>query len=243
MNNYQQTNPEEDDLVDRYLLEQLSREETIAFNNRLADDPSFQQVVNERKLLLVGIQESVLRSRLDDYHNNLQAGKPRVRRMNRWLIAAAIIGVLFLPLSWLLLRPSKPERLYTEYYQPDPGLISAMSASDNSEEEYQFEKAMIDYKTGNYQAALLSWKAIDQKADSDTLDYFIGSAYLALHQSTNAFIYFKKVLTRKESMFTSDACWYAGLALLQNGQSEEAIKYLRQSLHKDKDLLIRKLQQ
>ena len=38
------------------------------------------------------------------------------------------------------------QKLFAQFYQEDPGLITAMS----SEGQYEFDRAMVDYKSGNY---------------------------------------------------------------------------------------------
>jgi tetratricopeptide (TPR) repeat protein len=238
MDNQPQNIPEDEALIDRFLLNQLSPAERPVFEERLTKDAALRQQVDEMRLLSVAIQESALRSQLDHYHQSVPAITISFWRRNRWLIAAAFIGLMLLPMAWLLLRPSGPERLYNEFYRPDPGLMTTMGTS----EQYTFEKAMIEYKTGNYRAALEAWKVSDRTADSDTLDYFIGSAYLALQQPATALPYFKKVAGRQESVFKGDACWYAGLALLQNGDTHGALFWLQRSSHPDKEALIRKLQ-
>ena len=116
--------------------------------------------------------------------------------------------------------------MYSEYYKPDPGLITAMGVSDN----YTFEKAMVDYKNGDYDKAIKGWLSLkSNQATNDTLDYFLGAAYQASGQYDTAIPYLEKIASEKENTFNKDACWYLGLALLRKGNKELAATYIQQS--------------
>ncbi len=143
--------------------------------------------------------------------------------------------------AWLLLgRVGREEKLFSAYYKPDPGLISAMSTTDN----YTFDRAMIDYKTGSYDSAIKAWETLlAAKPDNDTLNYFIGSAWLAKEDGEQAIPYFKKVIVLPGSYFKHDAYWYTGLALLKQKKVKEAVSFIRQSAHEQKDALLLKLKE
>ncbi len=81
------------------------------------------------------------------------------------------------------------------------------------------------------------------KPENDTLNYFIGSAWLAKEDGEQAIPYFKKVIAAPGSYFLSDAYWYIGLALLSQNKTGEAIPFIKQSGHEQKDALLLKLNQ
>ncbi len=54
--------------------------------------------------------------------------------------------------------------------------MSAMGIGDN----YLFNKAMLDYKTGNYKKAIDEWSKLKTSMpQNDTLNYFLGAAQQA----------------------------------------------------------------
>jgi tetratricopeptide (TPR) repeat protein len=161
------------------------------------------------------------------------------RKSGWWLAAASIVIIIGAVSMWYLASGNKNERLFAVYFHPDAGLISGMGVSDN----YVFDRAMIDYKTGKYEQAIDAWKELLQSnAANDTLNYFIGAAYLALKDAKSAEIYLRKVTADTTSLFTNEANWYLGLALLKQNKPEEALPYIQRSTHKEKETLIPKLQ-
>jgi len=63
-----------------------------------------------------------------------------------------------------------------EYFKPDAGLITSMGGNEN----YEFYRGMVDYKQGNYKAAISRWKdQLKLKKDNDTLNFYIGVSLMA----------------------------------------------------------------
>jgi tetratricopeptide (TPR) repeat protein len=114
-----------------------------------------------------------------------------------------------------------------------------MSATDN----YAFEKAMIDYKKGDYPAAIQAWDSLKKRQPAnDTLNYFLGAAHLANKNHGQAVTYLKSVTASATSFFKGDAYWYLGLALLKEGKTEEARAAIQQSTNLNKKELLKKMQ-
>ncbi len=221
-------------------------------------DVNFAARVREARLLIAGIREAALAARLQDFHEGVSKDKEgstiatgsadasaqspvielhpvssRVVTLRRWLVAASIAAVIGVA-AWLLV-PSGQDRAFDAYYQKDPGLISAMGISDH----FDFDDAMIDYKKGDYDKAIASWEKLSAAAPlNDTLNYFLGSAWLAKKNSSKAIGYFRRVLPVKNSQFLPEANWYLGLCLIKEGKKQEAIPYLQQSDRMEKTALI-----
>lgn len=230
--------------IEKYLLGNASAEERIAFENKIATDSSWASKVNEVKLLLAGIETASLKDRLDTYHANIKKNQPRqdggriVLLRRKWLVAASV-ALLVAVSAWLYISgQNKYETLYTAYYKPDPGLMSAMGVGDN----YLFNKAMLEYKTGNYKEAISEWSKLKTgTSQNDTLDYFLGAAQQADGNSAAALILLRSVTSDTQNPFYKDACWYTGLALLKQGSINEAIPYLEKSGRSESIELISKL--
>lgn len=246
VNNNRNISEQELELIDRYLRKELSETEHVAFEQRLAADAEWREKVQEIKLLSLSIQENALASRLNTFHKAVPISdnnKPKVIKMN-WAKRVAIAATLILGVTMLsrllFFRETGNEKLYATYYKPDPGLATLMGVSDN----YEFENAMVDYKTGSYTKALSTWlNMLKENPDNDTLDYFIASAYLAKDDVPEASVYFEKVIRRQQSVFLQDAKWYKALLLLKQGKKEEAVALLQATEHPDRDALLRKLEE
>jgi tetratricopeptide (TPR) repeat protein len=227
------------DETERFLRRQMSPEEAATFERRMLTDDRLRQQVDEWRMMILGIQESALHERLDEFHDTLPVQMETRSKSKSWLAAATTIVVIGAAALWYFMPGNKSERLFLEYFRPDPGLMSAMGASEN----YIFDRAMIDYKTGKYNEAIKSWLSLQQSNPaSDTLNYFIGAAYLALKDTKTAQTYLQKVTGATGSIFANEANWYMGLALLKENQPERALPYIQRSSHKEKETLIPKLQ-
>jgi tetratricopeptide (TPR) repeat protein len=219
--------------VESYLMDEMSANERSAFENEMASDNDLAKKVHEIKLLLLGIMEKNLQDKLPSFHEGLYQ-KKTIFKTQWWAAAAAVIIVS--ALAWVFLnRKTEPEQLFAKYYTADPGLITTMGGSD----EYSFDRAMINYKMGKYTEAATEWEAlISLKAANDTLLYFTASAYLAQKETKKAVPYYEKVAIDKNSAFSDDARWYLGLALIEENKFKEAIQWIEQSNHPDKETLL-----
>lgn len=233
------------ELISRYLHGELDTEERKAFEERLAADGELRQKVEEVEALAIGVREVNLADRLHEWHGEAAdtgGGKAQVRPLyRRWWVVAVAAAVLLVTAGVWFLEWGQPmeKKLFARYYKPDPGLPTLMGVSDN----YTFENAMVDYKTGDYQKAIAVWQQLlKENPASDTLNYFIGSAYLAEAEADSAAAYFDKVVAVPGSAFLSDAHWYKALTLLREGKKEEAIAELQRSGHHAKDALHIELQ-
>lgn len=229
--------------IDRYLNDELAGEELSAFQARMNDEPDFSGKVREVQLMLLGIGESGLLERIPGYHREMTGkthhGKVGQRRLRPWLVAAAAAVILSVSLWLFTARNDAGSALYAAYYKPDPGLMTAMGRT----EDYRFDKAMVEYKNGDYRQSIESWQMLlDENPAGDTLTYFLGAAYQALNKPDSAAIYLGPVASRPQSHFYQDANWYLGLIRLKENRADEAKEYLRRSGRERANELLHKLE-
>lgn len=245
MNNPNDISQEEFERIERYLLKSMAADEKINFEKELGEDQGFSDKLSKVKAMVEGIEEVVLRESMEGFHQQLNENrkiKPKGGLHLLWLpisIAASLVLLIGL-FTWLFwIRPSAEEQLFLAHYQPDPGLVTAMGSSM----EYEFDRGMVDYKMGDYAAAIQRWEnLIQEKAGNDTLNYFLGAAHLGLKNTDSAKAYFQKVLDDETNRFTEDAYWYMGLTNVLSNEFEKAMSYLEKSNHPDKENLMKRLQ-
>lgn len=217
----------------------MPEQERLAFEKEMATDEALRGYVAEIRIILQEVETEHLRQAMERFHEGIPDTKtlpptPYAKRIAWWPWAVAASLVFTFGLWMLIGRPSSNERLFSAYYEPDPGLVTAMGVSD----QYEFDRAMVDYKMGQYQSAIERWqKLLQQKPKNDTLNYFLGTSYLASTQGDKALAYFRKTLEEPNSIFTDDAWWYLGLTYLQLGEIDNA----RQALSKTKKPQAKKL--
>jgi len=214
----------------------MKQEERSAFEKSLKTDTHLRQQVEEVRLLFQAVEEHSLRNKLEDFHEELSLGQPQLKSkeslekssFNIKYLAIAASLVLLMGLGyWLLFgQKSADEKLFAQYFKPDPGLITPMSTTS----DYEFYRGMVDYKQGNYDLAIERWSTlIEQKPNNDTLNYYLGVSYLAQDKNENAIKYLSKALESPNSIFVNESWYYLGLAYLKDGYSDKAISSFKQS--------------
>jgi len=237
---------EELEHIERYINKTLTPEETVAFEKKLKNDSHFKNLVEDIKTMLLGIETQALKEKLEEFHETLPKTevlikKPsRVKYLNlRKLVAIAAVILVSLGSYWFLNNESK-SNLYSKYYSPDPRLPTTMSTTD----DFTFYDAMVNYKRKDYDLAISKWEPLlTKKPENDTLNYFIGSAYLASGKEVQAITHLKKVTQLKESNFKNEAFYYLGLAYLKAENIEFAKKYLSHSTFNNSEVILSELEE
>lgn len=237
MNNHNNISPQDWEQLEDYLRGTMPASELAAFKVRLDTEPALQ----EARLLITGIRQVTLMGKLDAFHREATEKVPSIapKRSLRtyWMAAAAIILLVAVP-ALLLFRSNDDEKLAAAYFQPDPGLPTAMSAAAN----YAFGRGMVDYKTGNYKAAIEAWRPlIPNDPANDTLHYFSGVAFLALEKADSAAYHLRLAADNTSSTFRPDAIWYLALCQLRLGNKNEAKALLQQTDHPEKAALLSRI--
>lgn len=213
--------------VEQYYNNTLPNENRIIFEEKLQNDAEFKTQVEDLKMLFLGIESQSLKEQIDLFHEEIpqikKTTKVRFLQFAKMGIAAAII--IAIGLFWMHNNPTN-EQIYANHFTPDPGLPTTMSTTAN----YTFCDGMVNYKQGNYKSAIAKWSALEQKSpDNDTLQYFLGVAYLAENNTKKAIPYLKTTVKNAKSLFFEDATFYLGLAYLKEDNVSEARKTLEKS--------------
>ncbi|MEI9943644.1 MAG: tetratricopeptide repeat protein [Chitinophagaceae bacterium] len=242
MNKTNDISPEELERIERFLTHEMPEDEAKAFELALTTDISLREKAGEVKLLLLGVNEVSLEERLERFHKEIAPvvtfkkntrAVPLVRKL---AVAASVLALVTLSLWWFLQNGNSNEKVYSKYYSPDPGLATVMSSTA----DYDFEKAMVEYKNGEYDKALKAWTSLlQQKPGNDTLTYFIGAAYQAKGDDDHVIENLQQVTADGNSAFYKDACWYLGLSYLKKGETQQAITYIEKSGYPQSEAVIK----
>ncbi|MFN3997528.1 tetratricopeptide repeat protein [Algoriphagus sp.] len=222
---------EEFERIEEYILGNVSPEEIDAFESEMKKNADLRQKYLEVKKIISGIEEVALRNNLEIFHQEIDTENQIIspnRSINFWpWVAAAAIALCIATAVWVLYpQQSDARSLFAQYYQEDPGLVTAMSSETN----YEFDRAMVDYKSANYKEAIGRWeKLIQVRPENDTIQYFLGASHLALKNADPAITYFEAVANNEISFFQKDAIWYLGLAYILEGKNDQAVEVLEQS--------------
>jgi tetratricopeptide (TPR) repeat protein len=235
--------PQELEQIENYLAASMTAAEMDSFHQRLQAEPLLQEKLEQTQLLLVGIKEAVLHDKLSDFHRPFATPVKKIQKPNRdnlkyWLVAASLVAIVATGTYLLMNQRTGNEKLFARYFKADPGLPTTMSTTD----QYEFDRAMVDYKTGKYKEALATWnKLLVVKPGNDTLGYFTGITHLALNNTTEAVSALTGVINQPQSTFRPDAYWYLALAMIRQNKTQDAINFLQHTTHSNKNELIEQL--
>ena len=212
---------------EKYLNDTMDTAEKLEFESRLESDPELKKQFDEVESSILGIETAVLTSRLDAFHEEINPVKPLNpsggKRFSPWTWSVAAVLVVALGLFGILNSGNQTDKLFADHFVPDPGLPTTMSSNTN----YEFLEGMVDYKTGNYVAALEKWESLDESSiGADTLTYFKGVAHLANGDAESSIKYLQELWNSESNSFTSETAHYLGMAYLKTGDLEDAINYL-----------------
>ncbi len=207
----------------------MTSQELKDFNQLIELDDGFKIKVEDVKTMLTGIEAQSLKEQLDEFHEDIpktivkNSIDKKVKFLNFSKIAAAAAMIIAVGSIWFFSTPQN-EKLYANYFKPDPGLPTTMSSTDN----FDFYDAMVKYKHGDYSIAINKWQTlVEKKPENDTLNYFLGVAHLANKNVIDAIPFLERTVESKDSFpLINDAHYYLGLAYLKEGNIELARKHL-----------------
>ncbi len=235
--------------IEKFLLNELSDREKREFEEELKQSKSLNERVEQIRTMIQAIEREGMHDKIDQFHKNtieVKDGKKHkkdkpdftIPRSITFLVAASVLILIGFGLFRLLLPSLNNEKIFSEFFEPDPGLITPMSAKS----DYLFYDGMINYKLTDYETAISKWEALNvQFAGSDTLNYFLGVAHLALENDEQAIEYLQKALQTPDNEFIHETRYYLGLAYLKQGKTNEAIKLFEESEIAESKLVLDKL--
>ena len=216
--------------IERYINGTMEASELKDFNDYLKIDSEFKTQVEDYKTIFQGIEEQSLKEQLNTFHAEIskpETKNPIFKKVHYLFfskIAAAAAIIIAMGSIWFF-SGSPNQKIYANYFKPDPGLATTMSSTDN----FEFYDAMVHYKHKNYDLSIKKWSILSQKNPSnDTLNYFLGVAHMANKNMDKAIPYLEKTTknTNPEFPFLKDAYYYLGLAYIKEGNINLAKKYL-----------------
>lgn len=221
--------------VERFYNDTMSKQERLDFELRLDEDSEFRTQVEDIKTLIFGIENQSLKEQLDTFHEEIPKSNPGksvfFNFSNIRKFAAVAVILIAITCVWVFSAP-QTDRLYAKYFTPDPGLPTTMSSNSN----FEFYDAMVNYKQGEYKTAIEKWEALNVK--NDTVNYFLGVAYLANKNENTAVEFLEKATQNSEFALSNEAFYYLGLAYLKEGNVEKAKSSLQHSTIENSQALL-----
>ena len=235
MNDLINISAEEWDLIENWLDQNDVPGKTQMLSDKLTQIPNISKKIEHIEKVREEIEDSIRQTKIREFHNSIAAGEKdsgiktiankRIRSNTVWLATAAIVVVLF-GIFWMIGNKSHSEKIFAKNFKPDIGLPLKMNNANSS----GFYEGMLEYKQENYKEAIAKWQdLLKANPENDTLNYFLGVAYLALGDDSKSIEYLENQERFRQGIFKEDAAYYAALARIKEGKLKEA-KMLLESI-------------
>lgn len=212
--------------IERYINGSLTSQELKDFNQLLELDNDFKLKVEAIKSIRIDAQS--LKEELNEFQDDIsktiiKKNSNKTKYFDLSKIAAFTAVIIAIASIWFFSTP-KNENLYDTYFKKYPALSKIINDTKN----FDFYDAMVSYKDGNYKIAIDKWKLQqEKKPENDTLNYFIGLAYLANENIDDAIPFLERSIEAEDDfIFLDEAYQYLGLAYLKAGNKDLAKKNL-----------------
>lgn len=218
-----------DELIEQYFSNRLSREERLEFDTLYSKDKTFKDEVDfleNLKAVSKEVDSQNFKTQLEGFEKAYQNATKTTKHI-AWLkpmLAVAAVLVIALSIN-LVLNPSIDEnKLFDTYFEPSKNVTQPIVRSDS--DENILNTAFIAYNDSNYEEAVSLFKNAYQDSKQSELLFYEGNAFLALGDTKNAIEKFKEHLTYSD-ILTYRSSWYLALAYVKTKQLEKAKQALK----------------
>lgn len=221
------------ELIDAYFMGELSAEDQTKFDEKLRKDVVFQAEFQEIKLIKNSIRQQVRGDILDQLRQQellLSERKNLLTRksMKRFLsIAASLVLIV----SLVYLTTDKQDltidgnAIFLENYQAYTNLELGTERGSELDLTNLKSQAYYAYDLGNYDQAAADLSKLLEVEKTAANFFYLGVSNLEIGNTEESYANFNTVINNF-SEYREQAQWYLSLALLKEGQTDEALANL-----------------
>jgi tetratricopeptide (TPR) repeat protein len=238
------------ELVDKAFEGKLHATDKVDYQEKLDNDPDFAALVRDMTLMREALRHKALKenfaalkdlektlppvelSEKTDEHLPTEYNHPGIlKRINGWAAAASVLLLLATgTYLFTTINKTDADQIYEQHFQPYPNLETErsllQSGPDRLAHNNPEKSAYAFYDAKNYEAAIPAFQLLLQLKNDPKDYFFLGNAYLANGNITEAIDTFRKLL-ELPSDFKDRANWYLALAYLKNDNSDLAQSTLK----------------
>lgn len=209
---------DQQELIENYLANRLSQEESEEFSKLMEGDARFREEVR----FMEGVKRAAQREedlRFKEKLREFEQEAPHTGRNSEflWPVAATIVILLGLIL-YRVVQPTDPQQLYSIYFEPARNVSLPVVRGGDGE---RLSKAFVAYEQGHFQEALEAFDDIPSESAPQWLSYYQGSALLALGHVDEAVLKLKDHVRSQDGLATRSH-WFLALAYLKSGNLQGA---------------------
>ncbi|MEM9920763.1 MAG: hypothetical protein AAF990_21875 [Bacteroidota bacterium] len=224
--------PQDEQLIEKYLAAALSEEEQLLFEQKL-QEANFSAALAYRQDLQAAMRSAgreALKARFQRLEQNSAlvdppASVPSGPATFPWKWLWFVLLGLSVLLAWYWLRqPANTEVLYAAYFQDYPNIVAPIQKGEQATDLRQ--KAFQLYELKEYREAIAAFDRLEQAGEAKA--FYKSLSLMRLDREQEALVILLSMMTRGDSSFQQAAQWYAALAHLKLGNQLEAVALLEQ---------------
>ena len=230
-----ESKPNYSELVQKYLADEMSKEEIRLFETELEQNKSLRKELAFHKRLNEILMDDELerfKAELDMIHKEVTIPKVKYRKLysRRWTIVAAV-ALILISVSLVLFCErdvwSQDAKVFDKYYAKYNSQNVVRSYTGCST-QLEYLKALDLYDSGNYDDAKKAFQAIvSEKSKNIAAKFYLGIILIELEKTEDAILYFNDVIASGDQFYLEHSQWYKSLCLVQMDNLPEAMKQLK----------------
>ncbi len=222
------------ELVQKYLADEMSKEEIVLFKSKLEQDQSLRKELDFHQRLddvLMDDELSHFKVVLDKIHQELKPGRSKKYDLysRKWsLVAASLLILIVVSLVFFCESDvwSKDGEIFDKYYSRyNPQNVVRSHTGCSGHEEYL--SALELYNNEKYSEAKHAFqRIIGEKPKNIGAKFYLGVTHIELGDTENAIKYFDEVINSGDLFYIEHSQWYKSLCFIKMDNETEAMKQL-----------------
>ncbi|MEA3494956.1 MAG: hypothetical protein U9R42_02860 [Bacteroidota bacterium] len=221
------------ELIERYMDGNLSEEEKLIVESKIANNPAFADEVELRK----EINEAILEADVDDFKEKLEIVFQDQQEQNKvlehfksilygkkkMLVASMLLLVIAISGIFLITNKNDMQYVIDNYYQPYEAKVLVRS-DDTNPITIMLNTAMQKYEEQEYYEAVGLFEEV-LKMDNKNIQghLFSGISNFEIEEYLKANESFNYIINDNNNLYIDQAKWYLGFCYLEMEDKEKAL--------------------
>lgn len=218
---------ERDNLLEKYLVGELSKEERQEFDTLLENDPDFKEEFEfqtDVKRAVISAEDEDFMKMLSDFDSEATDEKPQIKSFpTKWLVAASIALLVGVTYFLTFNQSISTQELYAQNFEPYRNVVHPIVRGEEGADLKT--KAFSAYQTGDYEKALPWFTELYTTEKESYYLFYSANALIQLNRAAEAIPLLQEHLKTKDKR-TDKSNWYLSMAYLQLDDTENAKKML-----------------
>ncbi len=221
------------DLIEKYLMNEMSVREQVEFEESLRSDPDLMKEFLLRKNINDAIiEEDVLslRNNLNEIVNTEPVTTRIIKKSYIYSAVAAVI-ILIVVIANIYIFPlgqMDKNEVFQYYYSAYPAVMSFRSPVDQTEIEKILYDAFNYYDDGEYEMASKYFKQVLEKDSTNYMSqFYLSVCEIEKNNLSEAEEYLNDLILKKNHIFWEQSHWYLALVYLKQNEMISAESILK----------------